>query len=68
MNSMMILVIGLALLTIPYQLVRGEILSFMSFGRQKIRRKSEPRKYWWNIAFQAVLFTFLLYYNLGYFD
>lgn len=68
MNPMMILVIGLVFLTIPYQILRGEILSFMRYGRQKILRRTEPRKFWWNITFQAVLLTLLLYYNLGYFD
>lgn len=68
MNPMMILVIGLVFLTIPYQIIRGEVLSFMRYGRQKILRKTEPRKFWLNIVFQVVLLTFLLYYNLGFFD
>lgn len=68
MNPMMVLVIGMVFLTIPYQILRGEILSFMRYGRQKILRKTEPRKFWLNIALQVVLLTLLLYYNLGYFD
>jgi hypothetical protein len=68
MNPMMILAIGLVFLTIPYQIINGEVLSFMRIGRQRILRKTEPRKFWWNMVFQVIVLTFLLYYNLGYFD
>lgn len=68
MNPMLLLVIGLVFLTIPYQIISGEVLSFMRYGRQRIFRKAEPRKFWLNLGFQAVFLTFLLYYNLGFFD
>jgi hypothetical protein len=64
----MVIIVGAVFLTIPYQILRGEILGVMQYGRQRISRKTEPRKFWLNIAMQVILLTLLLYYNLGYFD
>jgi len=52
-----LIVLGIALLVILYEIYGGEIISSMKCGVRKINRKTQPAKYWLNIGMQLVIWT-----------
>ena len=65
MNWMLIL-LGLVFLIIVVQIYEGEILSSMKYGVRKTNRKTQPVKFWINIALQLIIWAVLVLYQLGY--
>jgi hypothetical protein len=64
--DIMLLLLGIALLVILYQIYEGEIMSSMKYGVKKTNRKTEPFKFWANIVVQLVVWSALVLFQLGY--
>ena len=64
--DIMLLLLGIALLVILYQIYDGEIMSSMKYGVKKTNRKTEPVKFWANIVIQLVVWFALVLFQLGY--
>jgi len=60
-----LIVLGIALLVILYEIYGGEIISSMKYGVRKINRKTQPAKYWLNIGVQLVIWTLFVLFQLG---
>jgi hypothetical protein len=64
--DIMLLLLGIALLVILYQIYEGQIMSSMKYGVKKTNRKTEPVKFWANIVVQLVVWSALVLFQLGY--
>ncbi len=67
MNPILI-VLGIAFFVILYQIYDGEIMSSIRHGDHRTSRKTEPVKFWVNIAVQFIIWTLLFLYQLGVFQ
>jgi hypothetical protein len=65
MNWMLIL-LGIVFLIILSQIHEGEIMSSIKYGVRKIDRKTQPLKFWMNIAVQLAIWAAFVLYQPGY--
>lgn len=67
--DIMFIVLIIPFFVIIYEIYEGEIISRRRYGGDKISRKMQPARFWFNIGLQFVIVTTLVVlYQLGYIE